>query len=147
MALVVVVKFAFIGGNKMNYAIIENGVVANIAASESALADNWIQSDTAKIGDTHSNGVFTTPPPPPAPVPESVTRRQAKQALLINGKLALVQPAIDAIADPAQKAMIQIEWDDSQEFQRSRPTVIAIGTAIGLDSAQLDDLFRQAVLL
>jgi hypothetical protein len=137
----------FTHGEYMKYAIIENGVVANIAASESALAENWIQSNTAKIGDTYSNGVFTTPPPAPAPVPESVTRRQAKQALLINGKLSLVQPAIDAIPDPAQKAMIQIEWDDSQEFQRSRSTVIAIGTAIGLDSAQLDDLFRQAVLL
>lgn len=83
----------------------------------------------------------------PAPVPEAVTRRQAKQALAINGKLSLVQPAIDAIADPAQKALIQIEWDDSQEFQRNRYSVIAIGTAIGLNSAQLDDLFRTAATL
>ncbi len=80
-------------------------------------------------------------------VPQSVTRRQAKQALLINSKLALVQPAIDAIADPSQKAMIQIEWDDSQEFQRTRQSVIAIGTAIGLDSTQLDELFVLAATL
>jgi hypothetical protein len=80
-------------------------------------------------------------------VPQSVTRRQAKQALLINSKLSLVQPAIDAIADPSQKAMIQIEWDDSQEFQRTRQSVIAIGTAIGLSSAQMDDLFILAATL
>jgi hypothetical protein len=80
-------------------------------------------------------------------VPQTVTRRQAKQALLINGKLSLVQPAIDAIADPSQKAMIQIEWDDSQEFQRTRASVIAIGTAIGLNSTQLDDLFVLAATL
>ena len=80
-------------------------------------------------------------------VPQVVTRRQAKQALLIHSKLALVQPAIDAIADPSQKAMIQIEWDDSQEFQRTRASVIAIGTAIGLSSSQLDDLFVLAATL
>ena len=80
-------------------------------------------------------------------VPQTVTRRQAKQALLINGKLSLVQPAIDAIADAAQKAMIQIEWDDSQEFQRERASVIAIGSAIGLSSSQLDDLFVLAATL
>ena len=85
---------------------------------------------------------------PVAPaVPQAVTRRQAKQALLINSKLSLVQPAIDAIADAAQKAMIQIEWDDSQEFQRERASVIAIGSAIGLSSSQLDDLFVLAATL
>ena len=131
----------------MNYAIIENGVVANIAASESALAANWIQSDTAKIGDNYADGVFITPPSPPPAVPETVTRRQAKQALAINGKLSLVQPAIDAIPDPAQRTLMQIEWDDSQEFQRSRASLIAIGTAIGLDSAGIDGLFTLAATL
>lgn len=42
-----------------------------------------------------------------ASVPASVTRRQAKQALLLNGLLANVQPAIDAIPDATQRAMIQ----------------------------------------
>lgn len=84
---------------------------------------------------------------PPATIPRVVTRRQAKQALLVNGKLSLVQPAIDAIPDATQRGLIQIEWDDSQEFQRNRPSVIAIGTAIGLTSSGLDDLFIQAATL
>jgi hypothetical protein len=77
-------------------------------------------------------------------VPQSVTRRQAKQALVLNGKLASVQPAIDAITDTTQRSLMQIEWDDSQEFVRSRPTLIQIGAAIGLDAAGLDALFIQA---
>jgi hypothetical protein len=77
-------------------------------------------------------------------VPQSVTRRQAKQALLLNGKLASVQPAIDAITDTTQRSLMQIEWDDSQEFVRSRTTLIQIGAAIGLDAAGLDALFIQA---
>ena len=82
-----------------------------------------------------------------ASVPASVTRRQAKQALLLNGLLAGVQPAIDAIPDATQRAMIQIEWDDSQVFERDRPALIALGSALGLTNAQLDDLFIGAAQL
>ena len=74
-------------------------------------------------------------------VPEKVTARQAVQALISVNKLHLVQPAIDAIADPVQRAMVQAEWDKSQDFERSRPTLIALATAIGLDAAGLDALF------
>ena len=80
----------------------------------------------------------------PIHVPRSVTRRQARQALLLSGKLAQVQPAIDSIPDPIQRGMVQIEWDDSQTFERNRPTLIALATAIGLDSAQVDNLFIEA---
>lgn len=74
-------------------------------------------------------------------VPEKVTARQAVQALISANKLHLVQPAIDAIADPVQRAMVQAEWDKSQDFERNRPTLIALATAIGLDAAGLDALF------
>lgn len=90
---------------------------------------------------------YVAPPPPPPVVPQVVTRRQARQALLIAGKLAQVQPAIDAIADPLQRGLIQIEWDDSQTFERQRPTLIALATAIGLDDAELDALFTTASTL
>ena len=82
-----------------------------------------------------------------ASVPVSVTRRQAKQALLLNGLLANVQPAIDAIPDATQRAMIQIEWDDSQVFERDRPALITLGSALGLSDIQLDTLFIGAAQL
>lgn len=76
-----------------------------------------------------------------ASVPRTVTRRQARQALLLRGKLALVQAAIDAIADGTQRGLMQIEWDDSLSFDRDRPSLVAIGAAVGYDSAGLDDIF------
>lgn len=79
-----------------------------------------------------------------ASIPQSVTRRQARQALLLAGVLGSVQSAIDGIADPVQRGMAQIEWDDSQAFERNRPLLIALGTALGLDSAELDQLFVTA---
>lgn len=85
--------------------------------------------------------------PPPPGIPQEVTRRQARQALLLAGLLSQVQPAIDAIADPTQRGLMQIEWEDSQTFQRSRPALISLATTLGLSGAQLDALFIKAATL
>lgn len=77
-------------------------------------------------------------------VPGKVTRRQARQALAMEGLLGSVQPAIDAIADPQQRLLAQIEWDDSQDFERERPLLIKLGHAIGLTDAGIDALFIRA---
>jgi hypothetical protein len=82
-----------------------------------------------------------------AKIPQTVTRRQAKQALLLAGLLDNVQPAIDAMPDATQRRLMQLEWDESLEFVRTRPSHIAMGTAIGLDAAGIDALFIQAVAL
>lgn len=50
------------------YAVVEGSVVANVVVSEEALAENWVQSDTAKRGDTWDGANFTTPEPEPEPV-------------------------------------------------------------------------------
>jgi len=86
------------------------------------------------------------PGPTPDPVPRSVTMRQARLALLGAGKLALVQPAINALAEP-QKSAAQIEWDYSNEVHRQQPFVLQMGAALGLDSAALDSLFIAAAKL
>lgn len=49
----------------MQYAIIENNTVVNIAVSDTALADNWVASDSAVIDDIYDNGQFTKPVPAP----------------------------------------------------------------------------------
>lgn len=92
------------------------------------------------------NGVEQLPPaPPPATlVPQAVTRRQARQALLLADLLDDVPIAIEAIPDLTARRMAQIEWEDSLEFVRSRPLVIQIGAALGLDAAALDRLFLTA---
>lgn len=112
---------------------------------DEALAPAWVNYRATEARD----GLELLPPaePAPAPVPQTVTRRQARQALLMAELLDDVQPAIDAIPDPVQRRMAQIEWEDSLEFVRSRPLVIQIGAALGLDESALDALFTQAATL
>ena len=52
----------------MKYAIIENGVVTNIAMADGPLFPNWVETSTAGIGWTYSNGVFAAPVIPEPPV-------------------------------------------------------------------------------
>ena len=47
----------------MRFAIIDNDVVVNIAIADAPIADNWIASDDACIGDLYSDGAFEKPLP------------------------------------------------------------------------------------
>lgn len=78
--------------------------------------------------------------PMPDLMPQVVTRRQAKRALLAAG---LLDDADAAIAQAGEEA--QIDWADALEFRRDNPLITAIGGALGLTSEQIDDLFRAAV--
>lgn len=99
------------------------------------------------IDSTWDGQAWIAPPAPPPTVPQSVTRRQARSALLLAGKLSLVQPAIDAITDATQRGLMQIEFDDSQSFDRQRPALLAMAAALGMSSADLDQLFILAATL
>lgn len=93
------------------------------------------------------------PQPDPDPVvvngvPQQVTRRQAIQALINQGLYASVQPAIDAITDPIVRATMNNEWNNSQMFERQRPSLIAMAQAIGIQYPEgLDALFIYAATL
>lgn len=76
-------------------------------------------------------------------VPDAVTMRQARLALLAAGKLAAVQDAINALPSP-QKEAAQIEWEYSNEVRRHQPFVQALAPALGLNDAALDALFIAA---
>jgi len=77
-------------------------------------------------------------------VPDEISRRQALQALAISGLLEKVQTLIDAIEDPLDRQLAQIEYDTSQVFMRNRPLVVKLLPGLGLTPEQGDDLFRFA---
>lgn len=133
----------------MRYAIIEAGVVVNAVLAEPAYAaeHGWVElPDNAGPGWLYDGHKFTAPPVPPPAVPQIVSMRQARLALLAAGHLSKVGPALDALPSPQREAA-QIEWEYATEVRRASDLVNGIGAAIGLDAAALDALFIDAATL
>ena len=84
------------------------------------------------------------PPPRPPVVPQSVTMRQARLALLRAGLLDDVDAAIAAIPDPAQRKAAEIEWEYAQTVNRNSPFTQQMAAGLTLTAEQLDALFTQA---
>lgn len=81
-----------------------------------------------------------------ARVPQAVTMRQARLALLGAGLLPMVQAAIASLPSP-QKEAAEIEWEYAQEVQRKHGLVPAMAQALGMTESQIDDLFFAAAAL
>lgn len=79
-------------------------------------------------------------------VPEVVTMRQARLALLGAGLLAQVNTAV-ANMPGAEGDAARIEWEYAQEVRRDSPLVAALSAAFGWTGAQLDDLFTEGAKL
>ncbi len=105
---------------------------------------NVILADQAFMDAVHPNDYTQLPDdPPPAPtVPQSVSMRQARLALLGAGLLDDVEAAVASSTKD-----VQIEWEFSSELRRDWPTLVLLAGALGLTDAQLDALFAQAATL
>ncbi len=84
---------------------------------------------------------------PPAPIPVSVTMRQARLALLDDGLLDSVATALAAIPDPVQRKVAQIEWEFSPTVSRGARWWADLSVALGMGEAELDAFFAKAATL
>ena len=76
-------------------------------------------------------------------VPEVVTMRQARLALLGAGLLAQVNTAV-ANMPGAEGDAARIEWEYAQEVRRDSPLVAGLSAALGLTDETLDNLYKVA---
>lgn len=83
---------------------------------------------------------------PPAPVPEVVTMRQARLALLGAGLLSSVNAAIASLPSP-QKEAAEVEWEYAAVVHRNSGLVPAMAQALGMTEQQIDELFITASAL
>lgn len=88
--------------------------------------------------------VIRTPDPATLPptVPDAVSPRQARLALLAIGKLDAANDAVERAGD-----FVKVAWEFSNYVRRDDAGVMALGSAIGLDSKALDNLFIEAAKL
>lgn len=131
----------------MQYAIIENNAIENIAEADEPLAENWepLQEGAGRGWTRSGPGQPFEPPAPPAPaVPESVTRAQGKAALIGAGMWTAVLDYVAGIEDATQKALAEVALNDTLEWRRDSPFLSACAAGMGLTSEQLDALFIDA---
>lgn len=133
----------------MKYAFIKNNTAVEVVQSDPFMifvphyAEQFtIVPDSCKAGYVLNNGVWE-PPTPVIIIPQEITMRQARLALLDIGLLANVQTAINTLPEP-DKTKAQIEWEYSNALQRGNPFVTTLGTALGLSSDDIDNLFITA---
>lgn len=85
---------------------------------------------------------YETPPVKP------LTRRQFRLALVTNSySLSDIETLIAQIEDDMQRQIIQIEWQDATVFERNNSSLLTIAALMGLSSAQIDELWAQALTL
>ena len=84
--------------------------------------------------------------PPPSDVPQVVTMRQARLALLGAGLLSQVNSAIANMPGVEGEAA-RIEWEYAQEVRRDSALVQSLAPALGMNDTGLDAIFTAAAVL
>jgi hypothetical protein len=101
--------------------------------------ENRIVADEEFVEEVYP-GKYRLVDEPQAPPPiASVTRLQAKVALMNAGLLDSVEEAI-ANADP----LVKLAWAEAMTFERNSPALLAIAEDLAMSSSDLDDLFAAA---
>jgi len=77
-------------------------------------------------------------------IPQSVTMRQGRLALLEAGYLDEINAAIAAIPDPVERKKAEIEWEYGSTIDRNSALVQAISHKVEMDENEMDELFVQA---
>lgn len=128
------------------FAVVRNGVVANVVEAENEqacahLAPVVAAPDAVAGGWLHDGSDFS-PPEPTIMVPEVVTPFQARAALRAAGLLSQVEAIVEAADDITKDA-----WEYATEFRRTSPLLNSLAVQLfGEEAAQgqLDVLFIAA---
>lgn len=124
----------------MNAHQIQNGVVVNTIVVDSldALPD-LIEATHGGIGWLWDGESFTPAPTPPAPVPQSVSPRQIRQALTaVNLRTSVEQTITSSNQDTKDW------WEFATVIERAHPKVVLMGSSLGQTELQMDELFTLA---
>lgn len=78
----------------------------------------------------------------------ALTRRQFRLVLVSNGfNLSDIENKINSIEDDLQRQIIQIEWEDSQNFERTSESLNTMAALLGLDDQKVNELWYKALEL
>ncbi|HCE0841710.1 hypothetical protein [Acinetobacter baumannii] len=76
-----------------------------------------------------------------------LTRRQFKLALLQNNLLDEVEKKMAEIEDPFMRNKIQIEYNESLNFERNNESVLFMTSVLNITEEKVDKMWEQAMTL
>lgn len=88
-----------------------------------------------------TGGIAEHPDPQPANVPQTVSRYQARAALLEAGMLADVEEYFSGLPS---NSLAKLAWAEAPTVSRTSDAVADAATALGLTEEMLDELFLRA---
>jgi hypothetical protein len=75
-------------------------------------------------------------------VPETVTRRQLRQALILSDfDLTIIDNFINSVEDEKERLILDNYWNASTEFERNHPILIDFSNKLNFTTEQINDLF------
>ena len=111
-------------------------------------SDLEFDSATETLRIVNDEIVVVARPPDPVIVPESVTRRGLRKALLDDGiTFADIRLRLEGIADAEVREDALIDLEDAQTIRRDHPLVAGIGALLSKTDEQLDNYFILAKTL
>lgn len=153
----------------MTYSLVKNGAVVSSGLSRpQKIGNTYIGAASdirqfgyyPEVGNRPATGIFETAIIDTAtlngdvvdvtyeivqlPPPDSISKRQGKQQLVIAGLDTQVEAAIDGITDEIERKLTKIWYNDSDSWDRDNAQLLALATALGLTETQVDDLFKAA---
>lgn len=130
--------------------VIENGYVVNtIEVANLEILPGLVEATQGGIGWAFDGVSYTAPgllvdnSGADSVVPDEISMRQARLALLEAGLLGAVKNAIDTSANEA----LAIEWEFASVVRRNSTTVESLISILNLTDAQVDEIFTLAETL
>jgi hypothetical protein len=75
-------------------------------------------------------------------VPETVTRRQLRQALILSDfDLTIIDSFINSVEDEKERLILDNYWNASTEFERNHPILIDFSNKLDFTTEQTNNLF------
>lgn len=103
--------------------------------------DVYIKPELVRMTDAEVEAHLN--PPAVVAIPQSVTMRQARLAMLHAGILDDVEALIQNMPGDDGRAA-RIDWEFAQDVRRDWHLVGALGSQLGMTADQIDDLFIYA---
>ena len=77
-----------------------------------------------------------------------LTRRQFRMVLVLNGyDLDEIKAQILAIENIQTRQFTLIEWEDANTFERTSPSLVMMAELLALNDSQVNDIWKQALML